>query len=288
MAPIEQFIPAAWRRCPLIKKGISILGLRPKIKDVLAKGLALLIKNHVGPQMAQALAPRVAEAGLKMLGLETADPTMLGAEALVATLEDTIREVVELPDESLDEPLRLQAEMEHAFVDAAARYLPREILREEVAPFETDDEGAVWVAMPRVGRPRYRYRNALGSTASPSVRPTARCIVLTARDPSRERLRETASTPGRSRQRSTCTRRCPAPPGQPRRVRDRRPQETDEPLRTDEFETDAGGRVTPARPARSRAARSSIAPRPLPPSGHRLSRVAVPGCRCDADTVGWR
>ena len=277
VAPIEQFIPAVMAAMPLIKKGISILGLRPKIKDVLAKGLALLIKNHVGPQMAQALAPRVAEAGLKMLGLETADPTMLGAEALVATLEETIREVVELPDESLDEPLRLQAEMEHAFVDAAARYLPREVLREEVAPFETDDEGAVWVAMPRVAGPRYRYRKCarvyrvpIGRRAGTGDRPGRRGHPRgAAARQRRQRLAGRGRGPlvrGDARH----------PPGAPRRLRDRRaPGERPAAAHRRVRGADAGGRVDAARPARSRAALPSIAPRPRPPSG----APPVPGGR---------
>jgi hypothetical protein len=103
-------------------------------------------------------------------------------------LEETIREVVELPDESLDDPLRVQAEVEHAFAKAAARYLPREVLRADVAPFETDDEGAVWVAMPRSSRPRYRYRKCARVYRRPIGRPQARAIVLAGEDTLEERL----------------------------------------------------------------------------------------------------
>ncbi|HET6694528.1 MAG TPA: hypothetical protein VFG97_09500, partial [Pedococcus sp.] len=277
--PIEQFIPAVMAAMPLIKKGISILGLRPKIKDVLAKGLALLIKNHVGPQMAQALAPRVAEAGLKMLGLETADPTMLGAEALVATLEDTIREVVELPDESLDEPLRLQAEIEHAFVDAASRYLPREVLREEVASFETDDEGALWVAMPRVAGPRYRYRKCARVYRVPIGRPQARAIVLDGEDTLEERLLDSGVNVWPVEAEVHVYEAMPGTRlGHLAAFEIDEPQERDAPLRTDEFAelTAEVASVLLGRPGLGRNFRRSHRGRSLQP-GHRLFRVAVPG-----------
>jgi hypothetical protein len=188
VAPIEQFIPAVMAAMPLVRKGIQLLGLRDKIKGILAKGLAALIKDHVGADAARALSPRIAEIGLKMLQLETIDPAGLGAEGLVSALEETIREVVELPDESLDDPLRVQAEVEHAFAKAAARYLPREVLRADVAPFETDDEGAVWVAMPRSTRPRYRYRKCPRVYRERIGRPQARAIVLAGEDTLEERL----------------------------------------------------------------------------------------------------
>ncbi len=93
-----------------------------------------------------------------------------------------------LPDESLDEPLRLQAEVEQAFTEAAARHLPRQVLRPDVAAYETDDEGAAWVAMPRAVRPRYRYRTCTRVYRVPIGRPRARAIVLAGEDTLEERL----------------------------------------------------------------------------------------------------
>ena len=290
VAPIEQFIPAVMAAMPLIKKGISILGLRPKIKDVLAKGLALLIKDHVGPQMAQALAPRVADAGLKMLGLETADATTLGAEALVATLEETIREVVELPDESLDEPLRVQAEIEHAFAEAATHYLPARSCGRRSPRSRPTTRAPCGSPCPGRRVPAIATGSALGCTAFPSDARRHGRSSWTMRTPSRSGCSTAVSAAGRWRQRSTCTRRCPAPAWG-----------TSPPSRSTSPRS-ATSRCTPTSSRTSlRRSRRCCSAGPVS-DGTSVGRIAAapsvrgtgcsgwpcPGCRCGADTVGWR
>jgi hypothetical protein len=187
VAEIEQFVPAVMAILPLIRTGISLFG-RDRFKRLVAKGIAGLIQGHVGPQAARALAPPITDVGMRLLNLEAEDPATLGAEALVSTVEDTIREVAALPDESLDEPLRLQAEVEQAFTEAAARHLPRHVLRPDIGAYETDDEGGVWVAMPRATRPRFRYRKWSRVYRVPIGRARARAIVLPGEDTLEDRL----------------------------------------------------------------------------------------------------
>jgi hypothetical protein len=189
-AEVEQFIPAVMAALPLVRMGIRVAG-RDKVVRFLADRLANLIKGHIGAQAARTLAPPVADIGLRLLSLEGETPEGLGAEALVSVVEDTVREVASLPPASLEEPLRIEAELQEAFADAAARYLPRERLRPDLPTFETSDvsgEGGVWVLMPRAARPRFRYRKYSRVYRVPIRRPQARAIVLSDEDTLEQRL----------------------------------------------------------------------------------------------------
>lgn len=93
---MEQFLPAiVW---PAAKTAITILG-RPKIVSFLAGLLSGLIKPLIGADAAGLLAPAIADAGLRIFGLETnfPEPRVIAAEALAATIEETVNSVAELP-----------------------------------------------------------------------------------------------------------------------------------------------------------------------------------------------
>ena len=152
---LEQFIPVVMAAMPLIRTGVRIIG-RDRIKNFVAGQLATLIQGYVGPQAARALAPHVADAGLKLLSLEAA-PEQLGAEALVDTLQETLVDVMSLPAEALEDPLRLEAEVGDALGAAAVRNLPPAVLRDDLPGHDADKPG--WVALPRAGRAR-RYRRS--------------------------------------------------------------------------------------------------------------------------------
>jgi hypothetical protein len=66
---------------PLIKAAARVIGTG-RIKRMLAEPLAAFIAPFVGSQAARALAPHIAGAGMKLLGLEREDPATLGTEAL--------------------------------------------------------------------------------------------------------------------------------------------------------------------------------------------------------------
>ncbi len=223
---IEQFVPAVMAVLPLVRTGIKIFG-RDRFRGLVARGISALIKGHIGPQAAQALAPRIADVGMKLLSLEAEDPATLGAEALVSTVEDTIREVAALPDESLGEPLRLQTEIEEAFAAAAARHLPTRCSTRTPRPSRPTTRRA---------RPRCGWRcpaPAARTTATASARGSTACrsdarrrgrSCCAARTRSRTACSTPAWAPGRSRPRCTCTRPCREPgSGTSRRSRPRSP-----------------------------------------------------------------
>ncbi|MDT3439330.1 MULTISPECIES: hypothetical protein [unclassified Pseudofrankia] len=186
---LQQFIPAA---LPVLRIGLRLAG-RDRVVNFLAARLGTLIQNHVGVDAARSLARHIASAGLGMLGLEAesgqfgaftpggvglaADPAT-GMEALVAALEDTIREVAALPPASLANQLRLDAEVQRVFGESVARHLPRQALRNDLEGFETAGEGGVWIVMPRASRPVFRYKKYSRVYPVLITRPLARAILL--------------------------------------------------------------------------------------------------------------
>ena len=147
---LEQFIPVVMAAMPLIRTGVKIVG-RDRIKNFLAGQLATLIQGYVGAQAARALAPHVADTGLRLLSLEAA-PEQLGAEALVDTLQETIADVMSLPAEALEDPLRLEAEIGDALGAAAVQHLPPAVLRDDLPGPRRRPAGVGGPAARRDGR----------------------------------------------------------------------------------------------------------------------------------------
>jgi len=177
VAELEQFIPLIMAAQQAIRFGIKLIG-REKVIGFLAKAIAGLIKGFVGQDAAAALGRPIASAGLKLLGLEapaTAETTLAG-EALVSTVEETVRDVLQLPAEAFEDPMRLEAEVQEAFAEAAARNIPAEHLRPDLPQLETAGEGGVWVLMPRAARPRYRYKKYSRVFYVPITRQIAHAI----------------------------------------------------------------------------------------------------------------
>jgi hypothetical protein len=189
IAEMQQFIPAVMAAWPLIKLGVGIIG-RERVVDFVAGLLANLIKPMIGPEVAKPLSHAITNAGLGLLGLEAegVDDGMLGAEALVAAAEDTIREVMALPPASLQQPLLVQAVTEEAFEQAVIRHFPPQVLRPDLAQAREDDERGIWVAMPRSTRPHLRYRKYSVVRPLRINQPMARAVVFTGGDTLEERL----------------------------------------------------------------------------------------------------
>jgi hypothetical protein len=179
VAELEQFIPAVMAVLPAIRLGISVIG-RDKVVGFLAGKIASLIRGQVGPDAAQALARPIVDAGLRMLTLEAppAGETTLAGEALASATEDTVREVLELPGEAFEDPLRLEAEVREAFGAAVARYVPAARLRPDLEALEAAG-GGVWILMPRAARPRYRYKKFSRVFMVPISRQVARAVLTT-------------------------------------------------------------------------------------------------------------
>jgi len=178
---LEQFIPAVLAILPLARTVISLWG-RNNLVNVVADLLAPPIKLLTGAEPSKALTRAIADKGLRLLRLEAEAPadrqTQLGAEALVSTVEDTIRAVGQLPPDSLADPLRVRAEIQEAFAEAAARHVPSEVLRADLDAHEMEGESGVWVLMPRGPSRRYRYRKHTSILPVRISRPVARAIVL--------------------------------------------------------------------------------------------------------------
>ena len=190
VAEIQQFIPVVMAALPIIRIGLSIIG-RDKVVNFLADKLADLIKGHIGPEAAKALSRPIVDVGLRLLTLEaeaSGGSTALGAEAMVATLEDTIRAVGELPAEAFSDPLRLEAELQEAFMESAARHVPRALLSRNLRTVETAEDRGVWIYMPRVTRPCYRYKKFTHVFRVPISQPVARAIRFPAGDTLERRL----------------------------------------------------------------------------------------------------
>jgi hypothetical protein len=187
-AQMEQFIPVVMAARPLIKLGVSVIG-RQRIVGFVAKLLANLIRPMVGAQIAGPLSQHVADAGLGLLGLEAESRDTVGTEALVAAAEDTIREVMSLPEASLGHELLLEAAVQESFEEAAVRHFPARVLRAGLDGSATgEDERGIWVPMPRGAGARRRYR--MYSVVRPvSIgRVVARSVVFPEGDTLEERL----------------------------------------------------------------------------------------------------
>ena len=189
---LEQFIPAAV--LPIVRTGIRLIG-RKRVVDFLARYLAKLIAPVVGQQLARPLSVQIADKGLGLLSLEAeASSGRLGAEAVVASIEDTLEEVFSLPDELLENELFLEAAVQDAFHRSAARHFPAAFLKPNVADPDTDDERGVWVMMPRATSPLYRYKKYSKKIPVQMTRSIAREVVFADGETLEERLADAGET----------------------------------------------------------------------------------------------
>ena len=157
---MEQFLPAAvW---PAAKAAITIMG-RPKLVNFIAGMLSKLVKPLIGAQIAGLLSPAIADAGLRIFGLEAAtpEPRMAAAEALAATIEETVNNVSELPPHVLENETLLSDAVREAFENAAASYFPNSVIKPEL--HESREHHGMWTRMPaRSERKRYaKYSDSL-------------------------------------------------------------------------------------------------------------------------------
>lgn len=190
---IEQFIPAVMAAMPLIRTAAKFIG-QDRIRRLVAGPVAAFIARFVGQEKAKALAPHIAAQGLKLLGLEHDDRALVGAEALVTTIEETVRDVLTLPESALADDLRVAAEVQEAFAEAAARNLPANLLRSDLETADEEAESGRWVLMPRKARPRYRYRTYSHPIVVRVSRPTARLIVFADGETLEDRLLDEGTT----------------------------------------------------------------------------------------------
>jgi hypothetical protein len=167
---MEQFLPAMlW---PVAKTAMAVLG-RPKVVSTIGNLLSGLIRPMIGAQPASMLAPAIADAGLRLLGLETeagsTEPRALTAEALAAAVEETVNRIGEFPRSTFESETALESAVREAFEEAAATYFPNTHIKPELR--ETTDHRGVWMRMPLgTHRKRYaRYSHPIAVTIAPRV-----------------------------------------------------------------------------------------------------------------------
>jgi hypothetical protein len=154
---IQNFLPAIMGA---LKIATKVLG-RGNVVNKVGALLAVLIRNLVDPPQAAALGRAIADAGLKLMGLEVRDEERpaLAASAIASTVEETMTRVGSLPDHVLDNQELLEAYTLDAFEQAAAANLPA-VLSE--ASYKQRPElleagvNAAWLLMPLRGRKRYK------------------------------------------------------------------------------------------------------------------------------------
>jgi hypothetical protein len=157
---MEQFLPAfVW---PAAKTAITILG-RPKLVSFIGRLLSGLIKPLLGADAAGMLSPAIADAGLRIFGLEAPAPEAryLAAEALAATVEETMNAVSELPNHVLENETLLRDAVREAFESAASSYFPNSVIKPDLR--ESSEHHGMWTRMPaRSERKRYaKYSDSL-------------------------------------------------------------------------------------------------------------------------------
>ena len=171
---MEQFVPAAlW---PIAKTALTIIG-RPKVVSFLGGALSGLIKPLIGAEPAKLLAPAIADAGMRLFGLETGgvhaqDPRMAAAEALAATVEETINTVAQMPSYVLENETLLSDAVHEAFENTAAAYFPNSAIKPELR--ESVEQHGMWNRMPgKSGEKRYaKYSDSVPVEIHPRVAST--------------------------------------------------------------------------------------------------------------------
>ena len=86
---------------------------------------------------------------------------MLAAEALAATIEETVNTVAELPEHVLENEMLLSDAVHEAFENAATSFFPNSMIKPEIR--ESGERHGMWTRLPaKSGRKRYaRYSDTL-------------------------------------------------------------------------------------------------------------------------------
>jgi hypothetical protein len=155
---LEQFLPAIM---PALRLASKVIG-HDRLARVVAGVAAPVIGRLIGADQAGPLSKAIADAGLKLLGMEMAEGEQehLAAPAIAATMEDTVARLSELPAEVFEDETMLEAFTLEALEAAAAANLPAlfsaETYRRRPELLEGGVEAA-WVMLPLARRPR-RYK----------------------------------------------------------------------------------------------------------------------------------
>jgi hypothetical protein len=175
---IERFIPVAIMALqPVIKLAISIIG-RQKVINFLADLLAKLVAKYVPAEVAKPLAASIVDVGLSAIGFETYETQKpdLAYEAIANTIQETIQNMTDMTETSLNDREDLTMQLLEAFETAAANNFPPQYIREDLRPTK---HKALWILMPRNG-PGHYYKK-FTHVFDISIDPPASAAVTTFR-----------------------------------------------------------------------------------------------------------
>ena len=194
------------------------------------------------------------------------------------TLQEALTDVMSLPAESLEDPLRLEAEVDDALGEAAVQHLPPAPCSATTCR-ATTRTGKGWVALPAQGSGCRRYRRSarrLRRRRSPGLARAE--IVLPGADTLEERLLDAGvGTLAGQRRGAGLRDHARHPPRPPRRRRGRRGPDAE----FEELSPATAGRCSAGRPwARGPASRAA--------PGRRYFRLVVPGGASSAAAAGSR
>ncbi len=145
---IERFLPAVLLALqPVIKIAITLIG-RQKVINFLAGLLAKLVSKYVPANVAKPLAASIIDVGMSAIGFEVYETgkSDLAYEAIANTIEETVQNMNNLDEVSLNDTESLSMHLLEAFELAAANNFPPQYIKEELRPTK---QKAVWVGMPR-------------------------------------------------------------------------------------------------------------------------------------------
>jgi hypothetical protein len=149
---LENFIPAV---LPIARTAISVVG-RQRVVNYLAGFLARMIGKYVPPEASKQLSQAIVDTGLRLMTLEA--PTErevqgLAPAAIAATVEDTVRRLMEADEATLEHPATLEVATTVAFQEAVAENFPPPLIVQELHEASVD---GTWVALPLKGRKYYK------------------------------------------------------------------------------------------------------------------------------------
>ncbi|HTQ29358.1 MAG TPA: hypothetical protein VMI35_14580, partial [Puia sp.] len=145
---VERFLPAVMLALqPIIKMAEGLIG-RPKIVSFLANLLAKLVGKYVPSNVALPLSSSIVDLGLSAIGFETyeAGRTDLAYESIANTIQETVQNLGELNEATLNDHEELTNQVMEAFEKAAANNFPSQYIKQELHPAS---HPGLWVLKPR-------------------------------------------------------------------------------------------------------------------------------------------
>lgn len=168
---IQNFIPAVIMAAkPLLRGAIQLIG-RQRVVSLIGTLIGKLGERILGKEEAKKLGDSIGDLTLGFFGFEvkSSDPYQMAAEIVAETLEQTVLQLAQLPENILENETMLEAYTREAFEKAASAYFPDSAIRSELR--ETAAAPGIWVSMPRQRKRRYyrKYSRVFDVDITPQI-----------------------------------------------------------------------------------------------------------------------